>query len=243
MKRYGKLIIPSVIAVIFLGIGFYFLNSLFGNPISALIAESRLKEYAAFTYPNLNLELSKARYNFKTQAYGCSAQSKQSEDTLFSIQYYHGQVFDDYEYEVENNFATYRRLSSIYDELVAKIIVNQYPHETSLIIGDLVGDTGQLTRDMPFEQADIPLDFALTVWIVSDKRDAGQMAALLWEMHEVMERNAVRVDKYCIRLEEPMAEDEKPGSGDNLYLEDFPVAEITADRQSLIERITVYIKI
>lgn len=218
----------------FLGFVFYFVNSFTGNPVSAFIASHKIRDYAAVTYPTLDLELSKVKYNFKNSAYGCHAQSKKSEDTKFYIWYSHGRVSDDYEYEVANHFTTYRRLSKDFNDMVTDIIEKEYPHETTLIIGDLIGDTQQLTPDVPLNLNNIPLQLSLTVNILSDVRNEEQMAALLVELHRLMLSKDITIDQYTLRLEEPVQEGSKPGSGNNLYLENFPAKNITDNQESLI---------
>ncbi len=69
-------IIVAIVILLFLGFIFYFVNSFTGNPVSAFIASHKIQDYAAVTYPTLDLELSEVKYNFKNSAYGCYAQSK-----------------------------------------------------------------------------------------------------------------------------------------------------------------------
>lgn len=185
----------------------------------------------------MDLELSKVNYNFKNGAYGCYAQSKKSEDTKFYIRYSHGKVSDDYEYEVANHFTTYRRLSKDFNDMVTNIIQKEYSHETSLIIGDLIGDTQQLTPDVLLNLNNMPLQLSLTVSILSDVRNEEQMAALLLELHRLLLSKDIAIDQYTLRLEEPLPEESKPGSGNNLYLTDFPAKDITDDQESLISAI------
>ena len=219
---------------------FAFVNSFTGNPVSAAIASGKIREYAAATYPALNLELSEVKYNFKNNAYGCTAQSKTSEDTVFTISFRGGKVTDDYAYEVANHFTTYRRLSKEFNDLVTPIIEKEYPHKTTLIIGDLAGDTQPLTPDKPLNLKELPLPLSLTVYVEDDVRDQAQMAALLLELHKLMQSKDIPIDQYSLRLEEPLPENEKPGSGDNLYLTDFPASKITDDLPSLAAAIKTH---
>ena len=234
MKRNVKHIIVAIVILLFLGFALNFINSFTGNPVSAFIASHKIRDYAAVTYPTLDLELSEVKYNFKNSAYGCHAQSKKSEDTKFYIGYSDGRVSDEYEYEVANHFTTYRRLSKDFDDMVTDIIEKEYSNETTLIIGDLDGDTQQLTPDVPLNLSNMPLQLSLTVNILSDVRNEEQMAALLLELHRLMLSKDITIDQYTLRLEEPVPEESKPGSGNNLYLVNFPAKNITADQESLI---------
>lgn len=226
-------IIVAIVILLFLGFIFRFVNSFTGNPVSAFIASRKIQDYAAVTYPTLDLELSKVEYNFKNSAYGCYAQLVKSEDTKFYIGYSRGSVSDDYAYEVANHFTTYRRLSKDFNDMVTDIIEKEYPHETTLIIGDLIGDTQQLTPDVPLNLNNMPLQLSLTVYILSDIRNEDQLAALLLELHRLMLSKDITIDQYTLRLEEPMPEGNKPGSGNNSYLENFPAKNITDDQESL----------
>lgn len=230
-------IIITIVLLFFLGLVFYFFDSFTGNPVSAFSASRKIRDYAAVTYSTLDLELSKVKFNFKNGAYGCYAQSKKSEDTKFYIRYSHGRVSDDYEYEVANHFTTYRRLSRDFNDKVTNILEKEYSHETSLIVGDLVGDTRQLTPDAPLNLNNMPLQLSLTVNILSDVRNEEQMAALLLELHQLLLSKDIAIDRYTLRLEEPLPEKSKPGSGNNLYLQDFPAENITDDKESLISAI------
>lgn len=223
--------------LLILGFVLSFINSFTGNPISAFIAYHKIKVYAAINYPTLDLELSKVKYNFKNSVYGCRVKSRKSEDTEFYIGYSHGRVSDDYEYEVANCFTTYRRLSKDFNDLVTNIIKKEYPYKTTLIIGDLLGDTRQLTQNMPLDLKNMPLQLSLTVYILSDIQNEEQMAALLIKLHQLMLGKGISIDQYTIRLEEPMPENGKPGSGNNLYLENFPVKSISDDQEILASAI------
>lgn len=202
-----------------------------------MTASHKIQDYVSVTYPALGLNLSEIKYNFKNSAYGCYAQSPKSEDTKFYIGYSHGKIIDEYEYEVANHFTTYRRLSKDFNNVVTNIIAEEYPHKTTLISGGLIGDTQKLTPDVPLDLKNMPLKLSLTISILSDIRNEEQMAALLIELHHLMLNKNIPIDQYTIRLEEPIPSDRKPGSGDNLYLEDFPANNIVDNRGDLISAI------
>ncbi|WP_312831902.1 YfjL-like protein [Sedimentibacter saalensis] len=229
--KYKIVILISLLIMVFV---FNFINSFTGNPVSAFIASGKIKDYAEANYNDMDLELSEVKYNFKNSAYGCHVQSRKSEDTNFYIGYSHGRVSDDYEYEVANHFTTYRRLSKDFNDMVTHIIEKEYPYETTLIIGDLLGDTQQLTPDAPLNLKDMPLQLLLNVSVLSDNQSDEHLAALLLELHQLLLSNDITIDEYTIRLEEPMPEEKKPGSGSNVYLLNFPSKNITGDKEALI---------
>lgn len=214
---------------------FCFINSFTGNPVSAFIAYGKIKDYAEANYNDMDLEISEVKYNFKNSEYGCHVQSRKSEDTKFYIGYSHGRVSDDYEYEVANRFTTYRRLSEDFNNMITNIIEKEYPHETTLIIGDLLGDTQQLTQDVPLNLKDMTLQLSLNVSVLSENQSDEHLAALLLELHQLLLSKDITIDQYTIRLEEPMPEESKPGSGNNLYLVDFPAKYITDDKEAFTD--------
>jgi len=233
IKIHIRYLVAAIVILFFLGFVFYFVNLFTGNPVSAFIASHKIRDYVAVTYPALDLELSEVKYSFTNSTYGCHAQSKKSEDTKFYIGYSHGRVSDDYEYEVANHFTTYRRLSKDFNDMVTEIIEKEYPHKTTLIISDLIGDTQQLTPDTPLNLNNMPLQLSLTVHILSEVRNEDRMAAILLELHRLMLSKDIKIDQYTLCLDEPVPEESKPGSGNKLYLDDFPAKNITDDQKSL----------
>lgn len=219
---------------------FAFINSFTGNPISAALADRKIRQYAAGTYPSMDLSLSPAVYSIKANGYISHAQSATSQDTQFTLQYSRGRVTDDYAYEVTNHFTTYRRLSEDFDRRVTALIEKEYPHRTTMVLGDLQGDTQPLTPDAPLDLDNMPMDLHLVVYVLSEKRDAAQMAARLLELHRLLLSQGIAIDTYTLRLEEPLPQESKPGSGDNLYLEDFPSTAITEDLNALQEAILAH---
>lgn len=233
-------IVITVLLLSVLGFAFSLYDALYGNPLSAWIAEGRIREYASVTYKDLDLEYSKVAYNFKNHAYGCRVQSLKSTDTNFTVSYRKGKVTDDYEYEVAYHFTTYRRLSKDFGDLVKDIVSKEYPHKTTMVLGMLDGDTKLLTPDAPLDIKKMPSDLSLAVYVLSDVRSDEKMSELLLELHKLMLKKGITISKYSLRLEEPLPEEKKPGSGNNLYLTDLPASKITDDVKLLASSIKEY---
>lgn len=242
-KRNKKLsrAIGVIALLLCLGVVFMVVNAFTGNPISAYFASKRIHEYVERTYPDQPLEVSQVQYTFPNSAYYARVQAVDSIDTSFTVSYSRGKVSDDYEYEVANHFTTYRRLSEELDGLVTGIIEARYPDKTTLIIGDLVGDTRLLTPDAPLSLEGMPLELSLNVSMLSEVRDEHSMAALLTELHQLMQQSGIPIDWYTLRLEEPLPEDMKPGSAETLHLIDFPASGITEDSVALAADIRAFI--
>ncbi len=242
-KRNKKLsrAIGVIALLLCLGVVFMVVNAFTGNPVSAYFASKRIHEYVERTYPDQPLEVSQVKYTFPNSAYYARVQAADSIDTSFTVSFSRGKVSDDYEYEVANHFTTYRRLSEELDGLVTEIIEAHYPDKTTLIIGDLVGDTRLLTPDAPLSLEGMPLELSLNVSMLSEVRDEHSMAALLTELHQLMQQSGIPIDWYTLRLEEPLPEDMKPGSAETLHLIDFPASGITEDSVALAADIRAFI--
>ena len=108
MKRNIIIRIVSGILALTLIAGLLFVAGAFiGNPISLLIANRAAKDYVQENYAFLDLELEKAKYDFKTSNYWIRAISKTSKDTKFSIYYSNGKIIrDDYKSNVLSGFNT-----------------------------------------------------------------------------------------------------------------------------------------
>ncbi|MEW9122073.1 MAG: hypothetical protein AB2421_05120 [Thermotaleaceae bacterium] len=75
------------------------------------------------------------------------------------------------------------------------------------------------------------------MYVLSELRNEEQMAVLLQELYHLMLSKDIAVHQYTIRLEEPMRENNKPGSGNNLYLVNFPTNNISVDQEILVTAI------
>lgn len=233
MDKKIIIIAVAVIALILLGVVFLIGNSVFGNPVSASIASSRIQDYVQTNYPNQDFEIPKARYNFKTNAYVSVVQSQSSRDTRFSVSWRDGTIEDSYEFEVAGRFTTYRRLQEEFNRAVKDIIQSQYPHPVDLCYADFAkneGDFSSLDLDMPLDIHNPPLTSSLTIWFDSEDLSYDVMAERLREVHSLMQRRAIPMDTYTVRLFRQVndkTEEKKPG--DDLYVMDFPASQIEQD--------------
>lgn len=115
-----KRMIAGVLGVFLMGIVLWGANDLLGNPISAAFATHKVEAYVAEKYPELDLEVGKAHYNFKFNTYWVSVSSRTSIDTHFTIEYGNGTIkYDEYESYVQGKFNTRDRL----EETCAKEII------------------------------------------------------------------------------------------------------------------------
>lgn len=122
MKKKTVVIMAACIALL---IGFpvsLIASSIYGNPISAALATSKIRSYVKETYPELDLVVPKAKYNFKLSEYKSHVRSKTSGDTHFDIGWSRRGINDSYEHEIANNFTTFRRLRDEFNDAVESIM-------------------------------------------------------------------------------------------------------------------------
>ena len=232
-------VIAGLLALLIVSGLLFIVNSFVGNPISASIATSKINSYVQANYSDLELEVSKATYNFKTSAYQSFAVSKKSEDTRFSISWRKGHISDYYESEVVSRFSTYRRLSEEFDDVIERIISEEFPYEVDLVIGDFTkseGDFSTLVLDMPLDIHNPPLKTTLTIWTFIEEYSYEALAEQLLDLHRLMLKHQIPINEYSLRLmKDYRNSDKKEFTPDEFYVYDFP-AELISE-QGLIERI------
>lgn len=201
-----------------------FVNSFVGNPVSAMLATSQIKSYVMDTYPDNDLKVEKARYNFKNSEYSSRVSSKSSIDTNFRVAWKNGRITDHYEYEVANRYTTYGRLQSEFDKAVEDIIVKEFPYQTSILFADLYKeDFSNLELDMALNIQDPPLPASLTVYILSDEITYEVLRDRLLELFDIMTTHKIPIALYNVVIEQATEDgkDRLPG-GESIYLFDFP---------------------
>lgn len=140
MKNTTKLI-AGILAFILIGGVLWFANGLVGNPVSKMLANRSAEKYIAEKYGDMELEVSKAGYNFKTGGYYVSVKSLTSIDTHFSINISpYGQIgYDLYDYNVLRKFNTWRRIDSEYRNMVSKIFdSDNFTYQSDINFGQII---------------------------------------------------------------------------------------------------------
>lgn len=228
-RKLVKILIGAVILVI-LSLIISVFNSFYGNPISASIATHKIQDYVKDTYPDMDLVVSKAKYNFKFSAYSSRVESLKSLDTKFSVGWSKGRISDDYEYEVKNHFTTYRRLQEELTNKFEEILEREFPYDTSIAFMDLTkddSDLSQLQLDMSIDMSNPPVPTTVTVYILTDEVTYDFLTERLMDLARIMEKYAIHVDYYSVVLEPKNEGQEKPAPGkEKLYLYDFPAENL-----------------
>lgn len=230
-----------LIITILLVMGFIInlVTSFYGNPISAAIATSKIRTYVDETYPNMELEVPKVKYNFKFEEYTSHIQSKTSSDTRFMVSWSNGKIYNSYDGDVVQRYSTYGRLQQEFSDKMKEIIKKEFLYETSMVFADMGkedGDISSLTLDMALDITNPPIPTELSIYILTDDISYEFLSARLLEIYDIMGKYKVPIEVFSVVLEEPMEEGEKADpDGERIYLYDFPASEVLSD--NLMERI------
>lgn len=201
-----KIMVITVGLVLFSGVGFI-ANVFLGNPISAYLAEHAIKHYVDIIYPELDLSVTKAHYNFKTTSYMAYAQSKTSPDTHFSVYYEKGQVTGDhYEDTVLGKFNTLLRLEKECTKeiipLLAKIPGLQATASLVQIDKGAYGSqqSNLIILDQPYEKS-LPLEMTLYLQGESTDFSLADGAWYLTEVHQTLKQAGYHFAWYDLVLD------------------------------------------
>jgi hypothetical protein len=193
-------ILAGILAFVLIGGMLYITNAFVGNPVSAMLANNAIKQYVNQNYPHLDLEVEKAKYNFKTTGYMAMAESKTSIDTKFAIYYSQGKVQrDDYKDYVLGMLNTMIRLSNEYSKLT-KEIINELGYEnnstTVMFDKDLYGNNNtELELDMKFDKS-LPIQAEVTIGLDSIDSSLEGIAKVLIDAHKAFVDNGCKFSLY-----------------------------------------------
>jgi len=181
-----------------------FINSLVGNPVSNALAKKAAQQYIGTNYSDLNLKIQKSNYNFKFGSYFVFVQSSTSEDTAFSIYVdsYGNVIRDDYEYEVANNFTTFRRLDEELREIANEMIGGKLDYDFDHISLPFVkeGDLTKLERDMKLDIHNPPLLLMVNVTLFSNDVSYSKIAEVAKALETTLHEQNIPINEYSIRI-------------------------------------------
>lgn len=122
MKKTRAFILKAIVFVL-IAVILWIANGFFGNPVSKFIANKSAERYVGKTYPEMDLELEQAKYNFKSGEYNVPIKLADSIDTRFSIDIsLIGKIKrDSYEDYVLSGFNTWERINRDYKSMAEEI--------------------------------------------------------------------------------------------------------------------------
>jgi hypothetical protein len=208
MKDTKKLILKiltGVMAAAFLGGILFIASSFMGNPITAMLANKAVKQYIEQNYSYLDLEIEKARYNFKSGSYVAMAKSKTSMDTRFAIYYRDGKITGDtYESNVLGMFNTLQRLANEYSVIAQTIVAEELGYENnSMVMYDKSAYENahySLELDMKFDKS-LPIDAEVTIRLDLQDNSLEGIAKVLTDAHRAFADNGCNFTKYALNAE------------------------------------------
>lgn len=224
--------------MIFVGFIANLVIAFYGNPISSAIATKKIRTYVSETYPNMELKVPKAVYNFKFDEHISHVKSKTSQDTHFDVSWVRGKIYDSYENFVTGRVNTFDRLSREFSDKVEQVIQKEFPYKTSILFADLGKEEQNiefLTLDMPLDLSNPPMHAELVIYILSHDASYEFLSTRILELQQLMQKNNIPIDNYSVVVEEPLIEGEEKAApdGERIYLYDFPSDKISSD--NLIE--------
>lgn len=211
-----------------LGFLLFIVNSFVGNPISSMHATYEIKSYVKDTYPDLNLKVESAVYNFKNSEYASRVNSEDSIDTTFRVAWRKGRIIDGFDYEVTSRYSTFIRIQNEFNKAVEEIIEKEFPYQTSILFADLYKeDFSDLELDMTLNIQEPPLPATLTVYILSNEISYEVLRDRLLELYRIMTKHKIPIELYNVVIEETTEDgkDRIPG-GESIHLFDFPTEYI-----------------
>lgn len=252
MKKWTK-IIAGIIAFILIGGLLWFANGLVGNPISKMLANRSTEGYIEENYPEMELELKDATYNFKNGRYNVCVKSPTSIDTHFSIDISPtGEVVgDSYSNYVLGKFNTWNRINIGYRKMVKDIFeAYDFPYESDIDYGELklrekeisdqFGEPYGLNRkeleiDHKYNIKEIAKDSGHIVFYTeADKIDSKKASEILLDIKNIFDDKSVPFYAISFTLQEPMTEENKRDR-DSFNVREFLYSDIY--EEGLVDRL------
>lgn len=237
MKKVNWTVVVLVVFLfVILGLVGTVVTAFYGNPVTGLIATSQIRSYVKENYQDMDLEVTRASYNFKFKDYISRVQSTTSMDTGFWVSWHKGRIEDRYELDVVGRYNTYQRLQRELSAITEETMQREFPYTTSMVFADAVkslDDYSALSLDMPLDTMTLPISTSLVIYFYQDKINYEVFCERLKEIYEIMMRNKIRIDYYSVVMEEAPKEGEKPGiNRDGIYLYDYPASKLTSETLS-----------
>ena len=209
MKKSNKItfkILAGAAALVLIGIMLFVTNAFVGNPISAMVANKAIIQYVDQNYSHLDLEIEKARYDFKNAGYMAKAESKTSIDTNFAIYYSKGKVQrDDYELFVLGKVNTLKRFSDAYSVVAKGIIAKElgYENNETMVMHDkdeYESYKDIIELDMKFDKA-LPIKSQVVIQLDITDSSLEGIAKIFVDAHKAFQENDCNFSAYSMFAE------------------------------------------
>lgn len=176
MKKSVK--IPIIILIlVFIAIGVFIWNALYGNPISESKAEKAAERYVHKQYAKTDFKIEEVLYDFKLGEYFATVVSPSSIDTHFELLITStGKVRHDTYNDVTSGRNTYQRIDKEYMELVDEVFTKKdFPLKSDIDFGTI--EQFDPTIEASFDEPDYGVELSnLKLDQAYDVRELGKTA-------------------------------------------------------------------
>lgn len=190
-----KIILYTALAIL-LAIVLFIVLSLFGNPISKIMAEKAADKYLKTHYTDLDLVRERAYYNFKDGTYVVRLWDKNSIDTKFTLEYdsfgkMKHDTFDD------RLFNTFRRYMGFLDDLGDEIAKDSgLDFVIWLRPDDDIDYRAYLTLDQDFDAKALPSKVEAGFKAYAEKPSLDDLMNGLKKVYEALKERNIAVSEY-----------------------------------------------
>lgn len=190
-----KIILYTALAIL-LAIVLFIVLSLFGNPISKIMAEKAADQYLETHHRDLDLVHERAYYNFKDGTYVVELWDKNSIDTKFTLEYdsfgkMKRDTFDD------RLFNTFRRYMGFLDDLADEVAKDSgLDFVIWLRPDDDIDYRDYLTLDQDFDKDNLPSKITAGFKAYAEKPSLDDLMNGLKKVYEALKERNIAVSTY-----------------------------------------------
>lgn len=195
MSKTMKIILYTALAIL-LAIVLFIVLSLFGNPISKIMAEKAADQYLETHHRDLDLVHERAYYNFKDGTYVVRLWDKNSIDTKFTLEFdsfgkMKHDTFDD------RLFNTFRRYMGFLDDLADEIAKDSgLDFVIWLRPDDDIDYRDYLTLDQDFDKDNLPSKITADFKAYAEKPSLEDLMNGLKKVYEALKERNIAVSTY-----------------------------------------------
>ena len=195
MSKTMKIILYTALAIL-LAIVLFIVLSLFGNPISKIMAEKAADQYLETHHRDLDLVHERAYYNFKDGTYVVRLWDKHSIDTKFTLEFdsfgkMKRDTFDD------RLFNTFRRYMGFLDDLADEIAKDSGLDFVIWLRPDDDADyRDYLTLDQDFDKDNLPSKVTADFKAYAEKPSLDDLMNGLKKVYEALKERNIAVSEY-----------------------------------------------
>lgn len=195
MSKTMKIILYTALAIL-LAIVLFIVLSLFGNPISKIMAEKAADQYLETHHRDLDLVHERAYYNFKDGTYVVSLWDMKSIDTKFNLEFdsfgkMKRDTFDD------RLFNTLRRYMGFLDDLADEIAKDSGLDFVIWLRPDDDFDYREyLTLDQDFDKDNLPSKITAGFKAYAEKPSLEDLMNGLKKVYEALKERNIAVSEY-----------------------------------------------